>query len=276
MENQLAIITVTHNSQKYLDYYFQSMIKEDIKFDQLILVDSGSSNLSYLKKYESYKNVQVLYEDNIGFCKANNLAYSKIKNEIKYVLFLNPDIYFKKNIIKELVDCLNNNPDIFAVTPQLLRFSIENGQIYLADEIDSSGIISTFHGKYYDVNEAYKTQNYLEFPEAICGAFMLCKREILDEITENHQVFLEKFYMYKEDIELCLRAAKNGYRCGIIPSLAIYHGRGWINRSNIAKWQKVQSARNEFYLLKYCNFKKRGIVFIYYLLKYIYVKYIER
>lgn len=276
MKKELAIITVTHNSQKYIDDYFHSIIEANIKFAQLILVDSGSSELAYLKKYEQYKNVQVLYEENIGFSKANNLAYAKVKADIKYVLFLNPDIYFQENIIERLVDCLNDNSELFAITPKLLRFSLKNKQIYLSDEIDSNGIFSTYYGKYYDFNREYEKENYLELPEAICGAFMLCKREILDEIAENRQVFLDKFYMYKEDIELCLRAAKNGYQCGIVPSLAVFHGRGWIDRSGIAKWKKIQSSKNEFHLLQYYKLKKRGIAFVYYLLKYIYVKYIER
>lgn len=275
MENQLAIITVTHNSQNYIDNYFHSIIKANIQFAQLIFIDSGSSEVDYLKKYEQYKNVQVLYEENIGFCKANNLAYSKIKTEIKYVLFLNPDIYFQENIIEKLVDCLNNNPRLFAITPQLLRFSLNNKQICLSDEIDSNGIFSTYYGKYYDFIGEYEKKKYLELPEAICGAFMLCKRKVLDTITKNYQIFPEGFYMYKEDIELCLRAGKNGYQCGVIPSLTVYHGRGWINRTKVAKWKKVQSAKNEFYLLKYYKFKKRGIALIYYLLKYVYVKYIE-
>ena len=213
---KLAIITVVHNSEIELRFYFESIIKADIKFEQLIVVDSGSDNPEYLKRYEEIKNVCIIYKSNIGFCSGNNIAYSQIREDIDYVLFLNPDIIFKKNIIPNLIQFLTGN--VWAVSALLKRYKIKNNKIILTNEIDSVGIYKTWYSRFFDSKEIRSKD-----PKALCGAFILADKRKLDDIKNEYGIFDESFFMYKEDIDLGLRALKKKYICKI-------HGEKMISR----------------------------------------------
>jgi Predicted glycosyltransferases len=273
---KLAIITVTHNSAKHLELYFASLQKQKIEFSQLILVDSGSADVDYLKVYQDIAGVQIIYAENIGFCRANNIGYAQLRPDIEAVLFLNPDVFFSANVLPQALQRLFADPQLFAVTPLLLRYAIDTaGEPILLEEIDSAGIEPTWYGRYYDRKEIDRGLGTQCFP-AICGAFMLCRRSCLDEISDHGHVFREAMYMYKEDIEICLRAAHDRhYKAAVLPELHIYHGRGWQRRQDVAAWQKRRSSENERYFLPYCAWPKKIRYGIYYALKYIYVRYFE-
>lgn len=267
---KLAIIIVTHNSEFVLEKNIESIIASHINYEQLIIVDSGSDDTTYLKKYKSLEKTFIIYKSNIGFAKGNNIGFSYLKEEIDTVLFLNPDIIFKKDIIPQMISLINS--DIIAVSPILKRYIVENNDIKFTDDIDSSGIYSTWYGKYYDSDIYRKGVSY---PEALCGAFILCNREKMDKIIKNKEVFNENMFMYKEDVELGLRIRNEGYQLLIDGNSIVYHGRGWKSRDKVSKWQKKISARNDWYLLQYIKGIRKLWASIYYSIKWCYVKYIE-
>lgn len=267
----LAIIIVTHNSEFVLKKNIESILKLHINYKQLIIIDSGSEDKTYLKRYELLKNTFVIYENNVGFAKGNNIGYSYLKEDINMVLFLNPDIIFSKNIIPNLIALIKK--DVLGVSPILKRYIIKsNKMIEFTEDIDSSGIYSTWYGKYYDSNIL---KNRISYPEALCGAYILCDRKKLDKIIKNGKVFNENMFMYKEDIELGLRIRSAGYQLIVDNNSIVYHGRGWKSRSQVLRWQRLISAKNDWYLLPYIKGKKKLIAIIFYLIKYFYVKYIE-
>lgn len=270
-KHKLAIIIVTHNSAYELKKNIESIRRCDIKAQQIIIVDSGSLDIDYLREYEGSREIEIIYEKNIGFCKANNLGYQKVDSDIQYVLFLNPDIIFLKNNVDTLINDLEDDEKIFSISPILYRYYIDNGYVKKTNEIDSCGIARTFYGRYYDLHDLNSSIKVF----ALCGAFLLCKRNVLDEIKNGNEIFNEKLFMYKEDIELCLRARKKGYYCKIKKDELVYHGRGWKKRSQVKKWQKVRSNENEFFLLKYQGYPLKIIHYIYYMLKKIYIRIFE-
>ena len=56
--------------------------------------------------------------------------------------------------------------------------------------------------------------------------------------------------MYKEDIDLSLRMKSFGYGVFYVSNLVAYHHRGWKSRSDMPKWRKIMSARNELEINK--------------------------
>ncbi len=268
----IAIIIVTHNSDFVVQENIKSLMKSGIRYEQLIILDSGSDDIRYLHGYESIPKCKVYYEKNIGFCKGNNIGYSKLESDIEFVLFLNPDVIITENFFPILLEKLKGN--VFAVSPILKRYIIDNDKVKFTENIDSNGITSTFYGKYYDLKNKIASQYYSA--DALCGAFILCRKSILDKILIDNKVFDERMYMYKEDIELGIRAGAKGYENIVCQNVFAYHGRGWKERSKISKWQKKLSSKNEFYLLAYMKYPRKAFSFIYYVIKYMYVRFIER
>ncbi|MCI5116730.1 MAG: glycosyltransferase, partial [Candidatus Electrothrix sp. LOE1_4_5] len=88
--NTVAVIIVTHNSQDVLPRCVDALSQQAVPTD-IILVDAGSKDTTYLNAYLNKANIQVLLNDNIGFSRANNQGYQAVSQAVKYILFLNPD-----------------------------------------------------------------------------------------------------------------------------------------------------------------------------------------
>lgn len=93
---QYTVVSAVYNVGRYLDDYFESLVKQRLDFKkhiQLILVDDGSTDNSaeiikhWQKKYPN--NIQYIYKENGGQASARNLGMQYVKTE--WVTFLDPD-----------------------------------------------------------------------------------------------------------------------------------------------------------------------------------------
>mgnify|MGYP005798001529 CR=1 FL=1 len=103
MKVDVSVIIPIYNSEKYLGVCLDSVIKQDVN-SQVILVDDGSKDNSkkicqeYTKKFS---NVLVLSQNNLGPAMARNLALKKAIGE--YIYFIDSDDYLEPHEIKKLL-----------------------------------------------------------------------------------------------------------------------------------------------------------------------------
>lgn len=153
---------------------------------------------------------------NLGFAKASNLLIRKAQGD--YIVLLNPDTWVTDGWLEKLIETAESGPDIGIVQSKTLR---PNGLI------DSTGHRYTFdYGVYmpgdrgaleedkgqYDSHTALKTCTF---------ASVLIKRRVF----ETSGLLDEKMFLYCEDMEFCLRAAKHGWRIVYCPDSVVYHVR---------------------------------------------------
>lgn len=247
----IAVIIVTHNSQNVIDSCIDSLLIQTKCVDQIIVVDSGSSNTHYLGKYSSLEQVQVFKETNIGFSKSNNVGYSKISDKTDFVVFANPDTILTDKFIENMISIFEGETSVGILTGKLLHFDLENN--LPSGKIDSTGIFRKWFGRWYDRGQGEVDcgqYDSAEYVPAICGALMCCRNDLLKQF--DGKVFEPDFFMYKEDIELSLKSIKKGFKLLYNPSLIAYHGRGWQkDRTSMPLYLREMSARNEvkLYLL---------------------------
>ena len=269
MTEQVSVIIVTHNAEKHLDHCYRAIEAQSIKPAEVIIVDSGSSDKSYLGPYKKKENCLVTEIENIGYGPANNIGLSLIHEQSSFVVILNPDTFLEKNFISKALDIAQKNKNYAIITGTLSGYSITDNEA--TGRIDSTGIYRKWYGRWYDRGQG-KSINTFELPEAssvpaVCGALMFCRMDALK--SELPQVFDENFFLYKEDIELCLRIRKKGWNLHYSPDLDAYHCRGWgERRSDIKRSLKIISSLNEIKM-----YKKHGSPYIgWALAKYILVK----
>lgn len=88
---------------------------------RIVVLDNGSNNGTgeqLQKRYERYKNIKIVISDqNIGFSKGNNLAYSIAKSEYDpdFIIVCNSDIIFTQENTLELIKKVHDetNFDVF-------------------------------------------------------------------------------------------------------------------------------------------------------------------
>lgn len=268
MSNDLSLIIVTHNSELSINRCVQSINSQTVTISQLIIVDSGSDDPSYLNQFRSQPNVSLHLKENIGFGAANNYGVRHIDRATRYVLFINPDIILDSDAVACCMESLGQNQAAAIVSGRLKGYDFVTGSP--TGLLDSTGIFRTWFGRWYDRGQgSVDDHSFCEAEEvpALCGAFMFCRIEALDE--EFPEIFDESFFMYKEDIDLCLRLRKRGWKMLYHPAVSAFHGRGWSkNRGDIDFRVKLLASKNEVYL----NLKHRSPYIVWALLKYLLVR----
>lgn len=158
---------------------------------------------------------------NTGFGRANNLGYRATSGEC--VLFLNPDTIANAAAVEHCVRRVQAEPEIGLISP---RLELADGSMDLACRRSiptlwdgfcrASGLAAAFPGTalFAGYNLTHRPADGTYEVGAINGAFMLGRREMFERVGQ----FDEAFFMYGDDLDLCIRVARAGYRI-------VYDGR---------------------------------------------------
>ncbi|HZJ18483.1 MAG TPA: glycosyltransferase family 2 protein [Patescibacteria group bacterium] len=232
----LSIIIVSYNTKNFVPDCLTSIHKTIKKntFEVFIVdnasTDNSSEDAEKFIKQKGYKNMFVLKNKiNLGFSKANNLGVKKSKG--RYVLFLNPDTVIHEETIDFLIDYMNQNKDVGALTCKL---SMPNGKI---DDASHRGFPTPWNslthflklGKVFSksrlfsgYSQGWKNLSKTHEIDALAGAFMLTRREAGEEV----KWWDEDYFFYGEDLQFCLDLAKKGWKIMYIPKVSILHYKG--------------------------------------------------
>ena len=144
---------------------------------------------------------------NLGFGAAANIGIKKaLEKGADKILLLNPDVKITTDEIKKIKD-----GDI--VSP-VLKFKRDGKWVY-----DYGGKVNWFIGRTtHDEKIAASLSAPRNDISYVSGACMLVKREVFEKIG----FFDEKFFLYFEDVDFCLRAKQAGFTVGV-DNLVIEH-----------------------------------------------------
>ncbi len=108
MTNKISVTILTKNSSEYI----YECLNELKKFDEVIILDNGSSDdtMSIAGKFD---NVKIHECDFIGFGPLKNLAISHTKND--WVLSVDSDEIFNENLVNEILEINLVDSDIYKI-----------------------------------------------------------------------------------------------------------------------------------------------------------------
>jgi glycosyltransferase involved in cell wall biosynthesis len=106
MRNNISICMASYNGQKYIEEQIDSVLKQLIDGDELIIIDDNSTDntVSKIKKYKE-KNIGV----NKSFEKGINLSTKK------YIFLVDQDDIWVEKRVEKMLNVLENN-DVLLVT----------------------------------------------------------------------------------------------------------------------------------------------------------------
>ncbi|QAR35029.1 glycosyltransferase family 2 protein [Latilactobacillus curvatus] len=112
----ISIIIPLYNSEKYIGRALDSLIKQDINDIEVVIVDDGSTDLSYKIACDYKKkvnNIHVYHQNNSGVASARNLGIEKSKG--RYIAFMDSDDDVNSEFCKTLKTAVitNNDVDMF-------------------------------------------------------------------------------------------------------------------------------------------------------------------
>ena len=111
---KFSIIIPVYNVEKYIKKCLDSVFNQTYKDFEVIVVNDGTpdKSMEMIKEY----NVTIIDQKNQGLSAARNNAVKKAKGD--YIIFLDSDDYWRKDLLKEINKSLKNNPDV-------VRFQIQ-------------------------------------------------------------------------------------------------------------------------------------------------------
>jgi GT2 family glycosyltransferase len=186
---------------------------------ELFVVDNGSRDSSEPAALEAeFPWAHVLRNpDNRGFSRANNQALRRARG--RYLLLLNNDTRQVEDALGTAVRWMDGHPDVGAL-----------GITHLNDDAGKTPQHSffAFPDPWLDVRSLVGLEDVaLPTPEFdreqdvdwLVGSFLMIRRACYEDVGELD----ERFFVYDEDIDWCLRARQSGWRITYSPCAKLVH-----------------------------------------------------
>lgn len=215
----ISIVIVSFNTQDYLRTCLRSISTHVLQeaephHVEVIVVDNASVDGSAAMVRNEFPHVKLIVsEQNLGFGKANNLGVSQAQGA--YIFLLNSDAYLLNNTPQQLLDYLVAQPEVACVGPRVL----------LADE-------ATLQPKVFGYLPTLKTVTMQSLGLSVLFPNLPWARGV-DGVQRSGKVmtvgwlsgvcmlfrkadflkvggFDARFFMYCEDMHLCMQLAAFG------------------------------------------------------------------
>ena len=248
----LSVVIVNYGTFELTKNTINSILNYSYPFSiEIIVVDNASvdDSLSKLKEYFKDNVKFIASKSNNGFAAGNNQALKIVDS--KYILLLNSDTLVWQNTLEDIYNFMENNQDVGACGCQVL---LEDNTLDKACKRSFPNVKNSFF-RLFHIPTKSKDDNYnlddlddnvVYEIDCLTGAFIFTRKKVLDSIG----LLDETFFMYGEDIDLCYRIKKTGWKI-------IYYGKDKITHFKGASSKKQRPKLiYEFYRAMYIYYKK--------------------
>ncbi|WP_298816699.1 glycosyltransferase family 2 protein [Chloroflexus sp.] len=214
----IDVIVPNYNGSALLPTCLDSLRAQTRRDFVVTVVDDASTDDSVTLLRSRYPEAQVLVmPHNRGFAAAVNAALAATQRP--FVALLNNDTEADPRWLEALIGALERWPQ-FAFAASKLRLFDRRDVLHSA-------------GDFYRINGEPGNRGVWEFDrgqyDAYVEVFGPCagaaayRRNALDLLAEDGNVFDEELVMYCEDVDLNLRARRKGLRTIFVPTAVVYH-----------------------------------------------------
>jgi GT2 family glycosyltransferase len=262
----LAVVIVNHNTSQLLAACLSSLEAGGLEgVDAAIwVVDNASTDDSVQMLRHQFPSVHLIASpDNLGFSAANNLALRALGMDgpapaCRHALILNPDTLVPAGAVAGLLAELAASPDIGVVGPKLI---LPDGSLdracrraFPTPEVSFyrfSGLSRLFprHPRFGRYNMSHLDPDEPADIDAVVGACMLLRGEALAQVG----LLDERFWMYGEDLDWCLRFHQAGWRVVYRPGVTVHHVKRAASRASRRARFEFQRAMWLFYAKHYAR-----------------------
>ncbi len=218
MTPRVSVCFVTYNSAPCLDDFFQSLNSQTDIAWEAYAVDNASLDAS-ADAIASWGRAHLTRNaTNVGFGKAHTQVLHALNGE--FVLIVNPDVSFGPGFLSTLVSALEANPQAGIVGPSL-----------------------TEHDQVLPLNHRYLGEELLPLPNPVQGPGVAWVHGCCFLIRRHALVALGGFdpdyFLYAEEVDLCLRARRSGWQIVHAPKARAQH-KGQHSQVEDAAYQRKQ------------------------------------
>jgi N-acetylglucosaminyl-diphospho-decaprenol L-rhamnosyltransferase len=219
MNESAAVAIVNYNTREHLRRCVQSALSEQPA--QTIVVDNGSDDGSVTMMREEFPSVELVVEENRGYGAAGNVAVRRART--RYVLLLNSDVRLYKGALATLVEYLSAGIGVGIAGPCVID---EQGRIEKsARAFPTPGEILLQETGLHRLPIRRLQQlppDHGGSVEWLLGAAMAIDVRAFERVGG----FDDAYFMYGEEIDLCLRLRQAGWAVHYVPTAQVTHVGG--------------------------------------------------
>jgi GT2 family glycosyltransferase len=224
--HDLTVIIVSTNEARWLPPCLSTLFAHlgALRTD-VVVADNRSTDGTRELVEREFPEARVVTCDNYGFGHANNRAL--LTTNARYVVFLNPDTEIREGSFDELVARMDASPRLGLagvkqitpdgrVFPTIRRFPNATRALFQALGSERYPLRASWLGERELDLSLYEHEVDCDWTS---GSFLLVRREAL----ESAGFFDERFFIYSEETDLCLRIKRAGWVIQHLPIMTVLH-----------------------------------------------------
>ena len=231
---KVAVVILNWNGKFFLEKFLPAVYNSTYPNIEFVVGDNGSTDDSVAFVKATYPSIRIIQNtENFGFAGGYNEVLKQV--EADYYILLNSDVEVTSSWIEPVINYLETEPNMVAAQPKIIAYH-QKGTFEHAGAaggyIDRLGYpfcrgrilheVEQDQGQYQDNREVFWAT----------GAALFIRADAWREADG----FDADFFAHMEEIDLCWRLKRMGYRIGYVAESTVYHvGGGTLNTSNPKK-----------------------------------------
>jgi N-acetylglucosaminyl-diphospho-decaprenol L-rhamnosyltransferase len=232
----ITISVVSHNQDLILNQLMNKLANYSVNISKVIITHNTVEKINSFEKKYPFEVVRIQNEKPKGFGTNHNKAFKHCETDMFCVI--NPDIDLISEPFEDLRSCFNDS-SIAIVAPLIknLKGKVEDTARYFPTPF---GIFKKLFFNYTGIFHS-DDNNGRCYPDWVGGMFLLFKSKIYRELGG----FDERYFLYYEDVDICIRSWKFGYKVLQYKRVSVIHDARRTSHSNLRylKWHVASLIR---------------------------------
>jgi GT2 family glycosyltransferase len=224
---RISAIVVSYNTRDDLLRCLEALQAATGAALETIVVDNGSTDGSVDAVRARFPDVRAIANAaNLGFARANNLGLRAARGE--FVLVVNSDCEVRPGAVAALCAILETRPEVAIAGPRTVgsdggpQVSFGPSLTPVAEWRQGRLVRGVKAGDAAALRRAAALAAHEQEPEWVSASCFLARRSALEAVGG----FDESFFLYEEDVDLCLRVRLAGGRILYTPAAEVVHHLG--------------------------------------------------
>ena len=205
MGKKYLIILLNYNNWQDTIDCVHSLNNSGTSYSNILIIENCSTDNSSEKLSAEVPAIKVIHSDkNLGFTGGNNVGLKyALENNYDYAIVLNNDtIVESKDSIKNLIDEMDQNPDVTLGTGRIFFYPEKDKVWYDGGKVIKWRAAEKHFNFRKNINEI-KLNNELRKIDFISGCYMCIRLRDLPKLGYMD----EKFFLYLDDLEYSSRVS---------------------------------------------------------------------
>lgn len=221
----VAAVVVSHQTRDEALGCLRSL--DEAGADEIVLVDSGSTDGTAAAVREHLPDVAVVVLGNVGYARGANIGVGRTASPV--VVVANADTRFDRDALRALATAVEADGDVGAAGP-LVRYP--DGRRQASARTFPSLPVAAGHalfGLFWRSNPWTRSYRMLDADATgardvdwVSGCAIALRRRAFDDV----EGFDPGYFMFVEDVDLCYRLGQAGWRIRFVPEARVLHRVG--------------------------------------------------